>query len=178
MWWRKEGNVLFNIAHNTFYLWLYVVGHMVKNHSDSERKNPLLPLHGLLFSIRSKGSIICSIPQTASTVCFVMSVVEHWEEQEIAQMVYHEWSIRGPITLWSDALPWSYILLLNSLGIVTICRMYWTWFQLWGDNRMKLFSVPRMTCVKKIVYYVDLSGVLLSKSSLLTYCICQNQFSY
>ena len=31
---RKEGNVLFNDALNTFYLRLYGVGHMVKDHSD------------------------------------------------------------------------------------------------------------------------------------------------
>ena len=35
---KKEGNVLFNDALNTFYLRLYGVGHMVKNHSDCERK--------------------------------------------------------------------------------------------------------------------------------------------
>ena len=35
---QKEGNVLFNDALNTFYLWLYDVMHMVKDHSDSERK--------------------------------------------------------------------------------------------------------------------------------------------
>ena len=58
-----EGNVLFNDALNTFYLWLYGVRHMVKDHSDSERGN-LLPPHGLLFPINSKGSLICSIPQT------------------------------------------------------------------------------------------------------------------
>ena len=29
-----EGNVLFNDALNTFYLQLYGVGHMVKDHSD------------------------------------------------------------------------------------------------------------------------------------------------
>ena len=34
---RKEGNLLFNDALNTFYLRLYDVGHMVKDHSDSER---------------------------------------------------------------------------------------------------------------------------------------------
>ena len=34
---RKEGYVLFNDALNTFYLWLYGIGHMVKDHSDSER---------------------------------------------------------------------------------------------------------------------------------------------
>ena len=35
---RKEGNVLFNDALNTFCLRLYGVTHMVKDHSDSERK--------------------------------------------------------------------------------------------------------------------------------------------
>ena len=60
---RKEGNVLFNDALNTFYLWLYGVRHMVKDHSDSEKGNPLLP-HRLLLSISSKGSFICTIPQT------------------------------------------------------------------------------------------------------------------
>ena len=45
---RKEGNVLFNDALNTFYLRLYGVRHMVKDHSDSEKGNPLLP-HRLLF---------------------------------------------------------------------------------------------------------------------------------
>ena len=34
---RKEGNILFNDALNTFYLQLYGVRHMVKDHSDSER---------------------------------------------------------------------------------------------------------------------------------------------
>ena len=60
---RKEGNVLFNDALNTFYLRLYGVGHMVKDHSDSERGNPLPP-HRLLLLINSKGSFICTIPQT------------------------------------------------------------------------------------------------------------------
>ena len=58
---RKEGNVLFNDALNTFYLRLYGVRHMVKNNSDRERGNPLLP-HRLLFPITSKGSFICIIP--------------------------------------------------------------------------------------------------------------------
>ena len=60
---KKEGNVLFNDAFNPFYLQLYGVGHMVKDHSDSESGNLLLP-HGLLFPINSKGSFICIIRQT------------------------------------------------------------------------------------------------------------------
>ena len=34
---EKEGNVLFNDALNTFYLRLYGVGHMVKDHTESCR---------------------------------------------------------------------------------------------------------------------------------------------
>ena len=59
----RERNVLFNDALNTFYLRLYGVRHMVKDHSDSEKGNPLPP-HRLLLSIKSKGSFICTIPQT------------------------------------------------------------------------------------------------------------------
>ena len=97
-------NILFNDTLNTFYLWLYGVRHMVKDHSDSERGNPLLP-HGLLFLIDSKGSFICTIPdRIAHTTAFVTPVVEHWLEREIAQWVHHEGSIRRPIAPWVNAL--------------------------------------------------------------------------
>ena len=56
----KEENVIFNDALNTFYLRLYGVRHLVKDHSDSESGNPLSP-HGLLFPINSKCSFICII---------------------------------------------------------------------------------------------------------------------
>ena len=59
----EGGNVLFSDALNTFYLRLYRVRHMIKDHSDSEKGNPL-PSHGLLFHISSKGSFICIIPYT------------------------------------------------------------------------------------------------------------------
>ena len=59
---ERERNIKFNDALNTFYLRLYGVRHMVKDHSDSEKGNPLPP-HGLLLSINSKGSFICTIPQ-------------------------------------------------------------------------------------------------------------------
>ena len=70
----KEGNVLFNDALDTFSLRLYGIRHMVKDHSDSERGNPL-PLHGLLFPISSKGSFICIIPQTG-----ISQPLLHWNE--------------------------------------------------------------------------------------------------
>ena len=59
---RKE--MFYLTTHSThFYLRLYGVRHMVKDHSDSEKGNPLPP-HRLLFPISSKGSFICTIPQT------------------------------------------------------------------------------------------------------------------
>ena len=67
---RKEGNVSFNDALNTFYLRLYGVRHMVKYHSDRKRGNPLPP-HRLLFPISSR---------ITHTMAFVAPVVEHWLE--------------------------------------------------------------------------------------------------
>ena len=59
---RKE--MFYLTTHSAhFILRLYGVGHMVKDHSDCERGNPLPP-HGLLFPINSNGSFICAIPQT------------------------------------------------------------------------------------------------------------------
>ena len=40
---ERERDVLFNDTLNTFYLRLYGVRHMVKDHSDSEKGNPLPP---------------------------------------------------------------------------------------------------------------------------------------
>ena len=63
----QEGNVLFNDAFNTFYLRLYGVRHMVKDHSDSEKGNPLPP-HRLLLSINSKGSFYIHHPTDRTNV--------------------------------------------------------------------------------------------------------------
>ena len=72
---------LFNDALNTFYLRLYGVIHMVKDHSDSERGNPLPP-HGLLFYMHHPTDRIIHI------TAFGTPVMEHWLEREIAQWVH------------------------------------------------------------------------------------------
>ena len=81
---RKEGNVLFNDALNTFYLLLYGVGHMVEDHSDSERGNPLSP-HRRLFP---QGFFYMHHPtdMIAHTTAFVTPVVEHWLAQWVHPM--------------------------------------------------------------------------------------------
>ena len=98
LFWKEDG-VLFNDTLNTFYLQLYGIRHMVKHHSDRQRGN-LLPPHRLLFSI---SSIVFYMhhptDRITHTTAFVIPVVEHWLEQDIAQWVHHERTL----------LPWGYI---------------------------------------------------------------------
>ena len=86
---ERERNVLFNDALNTFYLRLYGVI-WVKDHSDSEKGNPLPP-HRLLLSInKQQGFFYMHHPtdRITHTTAFVTPVVEHWLEREIAQWVH------------------------------------------------------------------------------------------
>ena len=125
-WQREEGKkemFLFNDALNKLYLRLYGVSHIVKYHSDSEKENPLPPLHGLLFPITSKGSFFIPHPtdRIVYTTASVTPVVKHWLVREIAQWVLHEGSIRRSIAPWANALPQSYISLeqcINSKNVV------------------------------------------------------------
>ena len=70
----REINVLFNDALNTFYLRLYGARHMVKDHSDSEKGNPLSPHR------QQQGFFYMHHPtdRITHTTAFVTPVVEHW----------------------------------------------------------------------------------------------------
>ena len=52
------------MMHSIYFIYDYMALDMVKDHSDGERGIPLLPLHWLHFLISSKGSFICTNPQT------------------------------------------------------------------------------------------------------------------
>ena len=84
----KEGNVLFNDPLNTFYLWLYGIGHVIKDHSDSEGGSPLLPLHGYFFQLAPRALLYTD--RIVHTMAFVTPVVEHWLERDVAQCIHHE----------------------------------------------------------------------------------------
>ena len=58
-----EREMFYLTTHSTHFIYGYMASDMVKDHSDSEKGNPLPP-HRLLLSINSKGSFICTIPQT------------------------------------------------------------------------------------------------------------------
>ena len=87
---RGERKMFYLTTHTTyFYLRLYGVRHMVKDHSDSEKGNPLPP-HRLLLSINSKGSFICTIEQTGLHIPRPLLHQSwcNWVEREIAQWVH------------------------------------------------------------------------------------------
>ena len=107
---RKEGNVWLNNALNTFSLRLYGIIHMVKDHSDSQRVS-LLPPHGLLFPISSKGFIYMHHPtdRITHTMAFVTPVVEHWLERPIVRPIERS---NDPSHHERTILPRSYISLL------------------------------------------------------------------
>ena len=103
---------------------LYSVGHMVKDHSDSERGNPLPP-HGLLFLISSKGFYMHHpTDRIVHTTAYVTPVMKHWLEWELAQWVHHEGSIRQPIAPRSFTVN-DYDLLLS--WVKSSLVLVWDW---------------------------------------------------
>ena len=60
---EREREMFYLTTHSTHFIYGYMASDMVKDHSDNEKGNPLPP-HRLLFPISSKGSFICTIPQT------------------------------------------------------------------------------------------------------------------
>ena len=63
IWLEGRKEMFYLTMHSTHFIYGYMASDMVKDHSDSEKGN-LLPPHRLLFPINSKGSFICTIPQT------------------------------------------------------------------------------------------------------------------
>ena len=100
-----SGTILFNDALNTFYLRLYSVGHMVKDHSDSERGNPLPP-HGLLFLINSKVFFVYAPSHRQDSTYYGLCYTSRGSlAGTIYSLIVHrEGSIRRPIAPRANAL--------------------------------------------------------------------------
>ena len=103
-------------THSTHFIYGYIASDIwLRTILIVRKKGNPLPPHRLLFPISSKGSFICTIPQTgiAHTTAFVTPVVEHWLEREIAQWV-HPMKDRSddPSHHERTLLPRSYISLL------------------------------------------------------------------
>ena len=64
---------------------------MVEDHSDSKTINLLLPQHGLLFLISTKGSFICTIHQTGQYIIWLLLYYSGaLAGRELAKWVQHE----------------------------------------------------------------------------------------
>ena len=74
------------MMHSTHFIYSY----MVKDHSDNERGNLLLPLHELLFPIIHQGVFYVHHPiyRTVHTMAFVTAALKQLLEREIAQWVH------------------------------------------------------------------------------------------
>ena len=92
---NKEGIFLFKNTLNTFYLSLYGVGHMVKDHSDSERK-PIVATLGYSFRLAARVLLYASYHRRIThTTAFVTTVVEHWLERlwKITSKTHCNWTL-------------------------------------------------------------------------------------
>ena len=104
---ERERNVLFNDALNTFYLRLYGVRHMVKDHSDSEKGNPLPP-HRRLAARDLLYAPFHSQDNTYHGLCYA-SRGSLAGTRNNSMGPPHEGSIRRPIAPLANALPLSYV---------------------------------------------------------------------
>ena len=64
IWRQGKGRKQICIFNDIHFSYGYMASDMVKDYSISKRGIPLPPLHGILYPISSKGSFICTIPQT------------------------------------------------------------------------------------------------------------------
>ena len=122
---------LFNDALNTFYLRLYGDRHMVKDHSDSEKGNPLPP-HTVGYSLRLTARVLLYTPSyrqdsTYHGLCYTgRGALAGTRNSSMGSP--HEGSIRRPIAPWANALTtelvievYQYIIMLC---YITCCLLF------------------------------------------------------
>ena len=72
---RKEGIILFNEALNTFYIRLYGVEHMTKDHSDSYSGTPPPTVHEIHFRLAARDLLYTPTHRQDSTA-FVIPIAQ------------------------------------------------------------------------------------------------------
>ena len=110
---RKEGNILFNDALNTFYLRLYGIRHMVKDHSDRREEACCRYMH---YAFRLTARVLLYAPShrqdsTYHGLCYTSrGALAGTRNSSMGPP--HEGSIRRPIAPERTLLPRSYISLV------------------------------------------------------------------
>ena len=92
---KKWNDMFYLMTHSTHFLnlWLYGIGHMVKDNSGSKREKPAATTTWATLSNYQQRSFYMHHYPTdwiAHTKPFVTPDVEHWLEWEIAQWINHE----------------------------------------------------------------------------------------
>ena len=132
--WRKEGNILFNNALNTFYLRLYGIRHAVEDHSESKRWNPLpIAARVLLYAPSHKQD------STYHDLCYTTShspLNSHfWREQNVRngfRLFPLEQRLRPYWNVWS--------------------HLIWAWFQTLVWVYPKTYLWWMLNCVEYYMY--------------------------
>ena len=105
-------------THSTHFNYGYMASDMVKDHSDSEKGNLLLP-HTIGFSYRLTARVLLYAPShrqdnTYYGLCYTSrGALAGTRNSSMGPP--HEVSIRRPIATWANALPLSYVPLPQSL---------------------------------------------------------------
>ena len=102
---RKEGNVLFNDALNTFYLRLYGVGHMVKDHQIAREETRCRHM-GYSFRLAARVLLYASSHRQDNTyhgLCYTSRGAPAGTRNS-SMGPAHEGSIRRPIALPDDTM--------------------------------------------------------------------------
>ena len=148
---RKEGNVLFNDALNTFS-YGYMTSDIWYRTTQIARKETRCRHMGYSFWL---AAIVFYVHQPkdriAHTNAFVTPVVEHWMEQEIAQWIHHEGSIRRPIAPWVNRFTWRHkaeVIQQHIKCMVPFSRIAW-WWNCKNSTSYKLYKFQPM--FKKIL---------------------------
>ena len=138
---RKEGNVLFNDALNTFYLRLYGVRHMVKDHSV--RREETCCHMGYSFRITARVLLYASSHRQDNTyhsLCYTSrGALAETRNSSISPP--HEGSIRRPIAPWANALttelhlvPRAGVSLNIHAPITTLLSLSWVHCHPWSNS--------------------------------------------
>ena len=94
---ETNGNVLFNDALNTFYLWLYGVRHMVNDHSDRDRRNLLHP-HELLFQLAAM-VLLYALSHRQNSTCHGLCYPSHGATAGTKNSVFGMVHVGDPLML-------------------------------------------------------------------------------
>ena len=121
---EREREMFYLTTHSThFYVGLYGVRHMVKDHSDSEKGNPLPPHYRLTARVLLYGPSHRQ-DNTYHGLCYTSrGALAGTRNSSMGPP--HEGSIRRPIAPWANALPLSYVPLRITEWILTILAILW-----------------------------------------------------